>query len=517
MREPDSCRTDQAIRVLLVNPETPDTFWGMKNALRFISKSSVLPPLGLLTVAAMLPKDWEIRLLDMTTATLRDQDIRWADYVFVTAMLIQQQSVDEVIERCNRIGTKIVAGGPLFTSIPEQYERVDHLVLKEGEITLPMFIKDIETGSPRKLYNTHDKANLHETPVPRWDLVDLKNYAHACIQYSRGCPFNCDFCDVTTLFGHKMRTKETAQVLEELDCLYSLGWRDDVFFVDDNFIGNKMRLKTELLPSLADWMKERQYPFSFYTQASIDLADDDELMELMVLAGFNSVFIGIETPSEASLAECNKLQNKGRNLVQCVRKIHEAGMQVQGGFILGFDSDDASVFENLIQFIQESGIVMAMIGLLNAPRGTKLYERLLREQRLTKISSGDNGDCSINFVPKMSMEDLLGGYKQVIETTYSQRIYGERVRTFLRSYRASSITKARLRLPGMRTLLKSMWHVGILDTGRRHYWSLLFWALQRRHYFGMAVMFSIYGYHFRKTFAATRERKEAQALCSHGD
>ena len=302
--------------------------------------------------------------------------------------------------------------------------------------------------------------------------------------------------------------------MEELDRLYSLGWRDDVFFVDDNFIGNKLRLKTELLGALADWMKERQYPFSFYTQASINLADDDELMELMVRAGFNSVFIGIETPSEESLAECNKLQNKGRDLVGCVRKIQESGMQVQGGFILGFDSDNANVFENLIQFIQESGIVMAMVGLLNAPRGTKLYERLLREQRLTKVSSGDNGDCSINFVPKMGLADLLCGYKQVIETTYSQQVYCERVRAFLRSYRASSITKARLRFPGIRTLLKSMWHIGILDVGRRHYWSLLFWALQKRYYFHMAVMFSIYGYHFRKTFETIRERKEAQPLYS---
>ncbi|MBN2138209.1 MAG: DUF4070 domain-containing protein [Sedimentisphaerales bacterium] len=502
MQEPNNCSTKQATRVLLVNPEVPETFWGMRNALKFISRNSVLPPLGLLTVAAMLPKDWDVRLLDMTTAKLRDQDIRWADYVFVTAMLIQQKSVDEVIERCNRIGTKIVAGGPLFTSIPEQYENVDHLVLKEAELTLPVFLRDIQTGSPRKLYNTHDKANLNETPVPRWDLVDLKKYAHACIQYSRGCPFDCDFCDVTTLFGHKMRTKDPAQVLRELDRLYSLGWRDDVFFVDDNFIGNKLKLKTELLPALAKWMKEKQYPFSFYTQASINLADDDELMELMTRAGFNCVFVGIETPNEKSLTECNKLQNKGRDLVRCVTKIQESGMQVQGGFILGFDSDNADVFENLIQFIQQSGIVMAMVGLLNAPRGTKLYERLLREQRLTKVSSGDNADCSINFVPKMGMDALFQGYKKVIETTYSQRIYGERVRAFLRSYRASPITRARLRFPGIRTVLKSMWHIGILDKGRMHYWSLLFWAMQKRQYFYMAVMFSIYGYHFRKTFAA---------------
>jgi len=309
------------MKILLVNPDIPLTFWSFKNALKFISKKAALPPLGLLTVAAMLPRNWEIKLVDMATTKLRDRDIQWADYVFITAMLIQRKSADHVIERCKRIGTKVVAGGPLFTSLPEKYMHVEHLVLKEAEPTLPQFIRDLHTGSPRQLYNTHEKSNLRETPIPLWDLIDRKKYALMCIQYSRGCPFDCDFCDVTRLFGHRIRLKTTDQVLDELESLYSLGWRDEVFFVDDNFIGNKAHLKTELLPAIIGWMQRRQYPFSFNTQASINLADDEELMELMVKAGFDCVFIGIETPNQDSLTECNKVQNKGRDLVACVKKI----------------------------------------------------------------------------------------------------------------------------------------------------------------------------------------------------
>ncbi|MHC4708608.1 MAG: B12-binding domain-containing radical SAM protein [Planctomycetota bacterium] len=485
------------MKVLLVNPDVPETFWGLKNALKFISKKSILPPLGLLTVAGMLPRDWEIKLLDMTTKRLRDRDIRWADYVFVTAMLIQQKSADQVIERCKKLGTRVA---------PEQYVRVDHLVLKEAEMTLPLFIKDLQEGCARKVYDTHERADLYETPIPLWSLIDVKKYAMMPIQYSRGCPFDCDFCDVTTLFGHRMRTKTTEQVLEELESIYSLGWRGDVFFVDDNFIGNKGRLKKEVLPAIIEWMETRQHPFTFNTQASINLADDEELMKLMVRAGFDCVFIGIETPSEESLAECNKVQNKGRDLVDCITRIQEAGMQVQGGFILGFDSDDAGVFDNLIQFIQKSGIVMAMVGLLNAPRGTRLYQRLFSEQRLTTPASGDNTDCSINFDPKMGLENLVQGYQKVIHTLYSQKHYCERIKTFLKKYEASSSKKARIRFHEIRVLLKSLWHIGVLSRDRRYYWRLIFWASQRRQYLRMSVIFSIQGYHFRKIFKGLQQR-----------
>jgi radical SAM superfamily enzyme YgiQ (UPF0313 family) len=489
------------MKILLINPDIPITFWSFKNALKFISRKAVVPPLGLLTVAAMLPKKWETKLVDMTTTKLRDSDIIWADYVFITAMFIQRKSADQVIERCQKIGRKIVVGGPLFTSIPEQYVHVDHLVLKEAEITLPLFIKDVQKGSPRKVYNTHEKADLKQTPIPSWNLVKMKKYAMMCVQYSRGCPFNCDFCDVTTLFGHRIRTKTTEQVLEELEALYSNGWRDEVFFVDDNFIGNKKLLKTELLPAVIEWMKAKHYPFKFNTQASINLADDEELMDLMVQAGFDCVFVGIETPNEESLSECNKIQNKGRDLVACVKKIQRFGMQVQAGFILGFDSDKESVFDNLIHFIQKSGVVTAMVGLLNAPRGTKLYSRLMNENRLSKDSTGDNTDFSINFIPKMGFDELINGYKKVVRTIYSPKNYYNRILIFLKELKTGENNKSKYRYCDIKAFIKSLWHLGIIDKGRFSYWKLIFWSLLKKpQHFHLAVTLAICGFHFRSIF-----------------
>ena len=490
------------MKILLINPDIPLTFWSFKKALKFISRKAVVPPLGLMTVAAILPRRWETKLVDMTTAKLRDRDIRWADYVFITAMLIQRKSADQVIERCRKLGTKVVAGGPLFTSLPEEYIHVDHLVLKEAELTLPLFVQDVQNGCPRKVYNTHDKADLHQTPVPLWNLIKMKKYAMMCIQYSRGCPFDCDFCDVTTLFGHRIRTKTTDQVLEELESLYAMGWRDEVFFVDDNFIGNKKLLKTKLLPAVINWMKKRHYPFAFNTQASINLADDEELMDLMVQAGFDCVFVGIESPNEESLSECNKVQNKGRDLVACVKKIQRFGMQVQAGFILGFDSDKPSVFDSLIHFIQKSGVVTAMVGLLNAPRGTKLYQRLMTENRLSSVTAtGDNTDFSINFIPKMGIENLLKGYKKVVSTIYSPRNYYERILTFLRDYKPGKNNKSKYRYCDIKAFIKSIWHLGIIDKGRFSYWKLIFWSLIKRpQHFHLAVTLAICGFHFRSIF-----------------
>jgi radical SAM superfamily enzyme YgiQ (UPF0313 family) len=488
------------MKILLVNPEVPPTFWSFKNALKFISKKAVLPPLGLLTVAAMLPRNWEIELVDMTTTKLRQRHIEWADCVFVTAMFIQRKSADMVIDKCRKAGVTIVAGGPLFTSIPEEYAHVDHLVLNEAELTLPLFIRDLQQGAPEKIYDTENRADLSRSPAPLWSLIKMKKYAMMCIQYSRGCPFNCDFCDVTKLFGNKMRTKTTEQVLGELDTLYYHGWRGEVFFVDDNFIGNKRLLKNELLPAVIDWMRKRKYPFSFNTQVSINLADDEELLALMVNAGFDCVFVGIETPNEDSLSECNKVQNKGRDLVACVRKIQDSGMQVQGGFILGFDSDSPSVFDGLINLIQQSGVVTAMVGLLNAPRGTRLYHRLKTEGRLSKVATGDNTDFSMNFVPKMDPEILLCGYRKVVSTIYSPKIHYERILTFLKNYNPGKHNKVRIRLCDIRAFLKSIWRLGIIDKGRLSYWKLIFWAMRRPRYLHLAVTLAICGFHFRTTF-----------------
>jgi radical SAM superfamily enzyme YgiQ (UPF0313 family) len=490
------------MKALLVNPETPATFWSFKHALKFLSKEAALPPLGLLTVAAMMPKSWEKRLIDMATTTLRDQDIRWADYVFISAMFVQRKSVRQVIDKCKNLGTKVVAGGPLFTSVPEYYLDADHLVLNEAEITLPLFLSDLEKGDAGRMYRTRKRADMSETPIPLWELVQLENYAVMPIQYSRGCPFDCEFCDVTALFGHRMRTKTREQMLAELDTLYSMGWRGRVFIVDDNFIANKAKLKTEILPAIIEWAKEHRYPFAFNTQASIDIADDEKLMNLMTRAGFDCVFIGIETPSQEGLDECNKAQNKGRDMVACIKKIQAAGIEVQGGFILGFDSDTPAIFENLTRFIQQSGVVTAMIGLLNAPRGTRLYKRLMAENRLITDSSGDNTDLSMNFVPRMTLGELLEGYRKVTKTLYSPGRYYDRVMILLRNYKPLSTARIGFSPNYIRAFLRSVWRFGVTGRNRLQYWKLIIWSLRSPRYFHLAVRLTIYGYHFRKTFAA---------------
>ena len=492
------------MKILLVSPEPPNTFWSLKYALKFISKKAPLPPLGLLTVAAMLPKNWEKKLIDIAVTELRDQDIQWADYVFISGMYINKESVRVVINRCKRIGKKLVAGGPLFTAVPEEYDDIDHLVLNEAEITLPEFLKDLTEGLARHIYKTEQRANMQDTPPPLWDLIDPKQYAYMSVQYSRGCPFDCDFCDVTTLFGHRSRMKSKDQILVELENLFSLGWRGNVFFVDDNFIGNKNHLKREILPAIIDWMEKRKHPFCFNTQTSINLADDDKLMMLMTQAGFDCVFIGIETPNEASLAECNKVQNKGRDLINCVRKIQRSGIEVQGGFILGFDNDDKSIFENLVQFIQESGIVVAMIGLLNAPKGTKLYNRLMNEKRLLDYGSGNNTDFSMNFIPVMDYKDLLNGYQKVVQTIYSPQNYYIRVLTFLGNYKPVKTNDVQIRFCDIKAFIKSLWHLGLISKGRRYYWKLVLLGLRRPRYFGSIVAFTIFGFHFRKMFEQLR-------------
>ncbi len=489
------------MKILLVYPLYPETFWSFKYALKFISKRATLPPLGLLTVAAMLPAEWELRLIDKNVEALTDADLYWADYVFLSAMSIQRESAEAIIKRCKARRVKVIAGGPLFTAMPEEFPDVDHLVLNEAEITLPLFLEDLKQGKPQRIYTSSEWADITTTPIPRFDLLDKHKYASMNIQYSRGCPFDCDFCNITVLYGRKPRTKEVAQILAELDTLYFQGWRAGVFIVDDNFIGNKAKLKKEVLPAIIEWMDKRKHPFALYTEVSINLSDDAELMRLMARAGFDQVFIGIESPNEESLAECSKLQNRNRDLIACVRKIQQAGLEVQAGFIVGFDKDPATIFERLIGFIQESGIVTAMVGLLNAPHGTKLYNRLKKEGRLMKSSTGDNTDFSINFVPKMSTETLLNGYRTILRTIYSPKHYYARVKKFLEEYRPASPRKPRIPLTHVMALMKSMVRLGIVGRERFHYWRLLLWSLFRRpRLLPLAITLSIYGFHFRKVF-----------------
>jgi len=489
------------MKILLVYPRYPVTFWSFKYALKFISKRASLPPLGLLTVAAMLPADWEVRLVDKNVRKLRDADLRWADYVLLSAMSIQRQSADSVIRRCKSLGVKIIAGGPLFTSVPEEFKDVDHLILNEAEITLPLFLADLKEGRAHHLYTSPQWADLARTPMPRFELLDMKKYASMNIQYSRGCPFDCDFCNITVLYGRVPRTKDTSQVLAEFDSLYFRGWRGSVFVVDDNFIGNKGKLKKEILPAIIAWMEKRKHPFMLYTEVSINLADDAELLRLMVRAGFDQVFVGIESPNDASLAECSKLQNRNRDLIACVRKIQQAGLEVQAGFIVGFDKDPAMIFERLIEFIQESGIVTAMVGLLNAPQGTKLYHRLQREGRLVKSTTGDNTDFSLNFIPKMNPEALLSGYKTILKTIYSPKHYYSRVKTFLKGYHPVPVRGRRLPINYVMAGFKSIVRLGIIGRERYQYWKLFFWSLFRRpRLLPLAITLAIYGFHFRRVF-----------------
>jgi radical SAM superfamily enzyme YgiQ (UPF0313 family) len=489
------------MNILLLYPEFPDTFWSFKHALKFVRKKASLPPLGLLTVAAMLPKTWQRRLVDLNIRPLRHEDIAWADMAFVSAMAVQQDSAREAIGRCKAAAIPVVAGGPLFTTGYESYPEVDHFVLNEAEITLPRFLEDLDKGVPQRLYTAGEFPDLACTPAPEWRLLDMKQYASMAIQFSRGCPYRCDFCNVTTLFGHRIRTKSSTQIIAELDGLRRQGWQDSVFFVDDNFIAHRSYLKKELLPALIAWRRSYDVTTKFYTECSINLADDDELMELMVHAGFNQVFIGIETPEDTALQACGKQHNTSRDMLGNIRKIQHAGMEVQGGFIVGFDSDTPSIFQKQIEFIQKSGIVTAMVGILQALPGTKLYERLSLEGRLLPHSSGDNADSNTNIVPKMDPEILRKGYREMMNHLYAPKYYYQRIRTLLQEYRAPEL-KRRFRMNQLMAFLRSTVMLGIIGRERFHYWKMLAWTtINRQQALPLAVTLAIYGHHFRKVCA----------------
>jgi radical SAM superfamily enzyme YgiQ (UPF0313 family) len=484
------------MNVLLVYPEFPDTFWSFRYALKFIRKRSGSPPLGLLTIAAMLPKDWQVKLVDTNNQPLSHADLNWADMVLISAMVVQRESAKKIIARCKTSGKKVVAGGPLFTCEPDLFPEVDHLVLGEAELTLPPFLADLEKGCAMQRYVTDEHPDIRLTPTPRWDLVTMDHYDAMSLQFSRGCPYNCDFCNITALLGHKPRTKNKEQLIAELDGLYALGWRKNIFFVDDNFIGNKRQLKTEILPALIEWRKGKT-GVPFQTEVSINLADDEELIQLMAEAGFTSVFVGIETPNLDSLTECSKTQNKNRDMVESVKRIQRAGMEVMGGFIVGFDSDTPSIFQQQIEFIQKSGIVTAMVGLLQAPYGTRLYERMAREGRLLKEISGDNMDGSTNIIPKMGIQSLKIGYRCLLEHIYSPEHYYERINTFLKEYHPPKI-RSPFEFQYVMGFFRSIVQIGIKGVERAHYWRLIFWTLLHKpRLFHVAVTLAIYGFHFR--------------------
>ena len=408
------------LKALLVYPEHPPTYWGANYALEMVGIKAAFPPLGLLTIAAMFPPEYDLRVVDMNVAPLEDSDLEWADMVFTSTMIVQRVSLNTVIERCNRAGVPVIAGGPHPTTFHDEIPGVDHFVLDEAEEVFPGFLRDLENGTAKTIYREPRKPDVTLTPVPRFDLVDLDNYYSMGLQFSRGCPFDCEFCDITKLYGRVPRTKSPAQMVTEFDSLRQLGWKGPLFLVDDNFIGNK-REAMKLLPVIAEWQAAHGYPFSLSTEASVNLAHMDELMDAMVEAGFDTVFLGIETPNPKALIKTKKPQNTSRKeenfLFKAVRKIQHKGMQVQGGFILGLDSDDEGVFDAQIEFIQQAGIPVAPIYLLTALRGTDMYERLRAENRLLDKEIGTNA-MTLNFKPELDPGTLIDGYRRVTATLY---------------------------------------------------------------------------------------------------
>lgn len=489
------------MNILLVYPEFLVTFWSWKHILKFIAKKAAFPPLGLLTVAAMLPKSWEKKLVDLNVSKLTDEDIKWADYVFISAMITQNSSAEEVILRCQKLGTPVVLGGPILEIGCEKFTTVSHFLIGEAENTLPEFLADLETGMAKRIYPPKNFPDVAISPIPLWGLINPKDYACLLVQYGRGCPFRCTFCNIVAINGRFPRAKSCDQFLRELDAIYQTGFHGSVMLADDNFIGNKKRVK-ETLPQLIIWQKDRGYPFSITAEVDITLADDPWLMDMMVEAGFKQVFLGLETPNQESLIECGKLQNVRRNMAACVRKIQNNGLHPMSGFIIGFDNDNPdTIFDQHIQFYQETGIVFPMVGVLQAPPGSELYDKLKREGRLLSAASGNNTDCYPNFIPKMPPETLVQGYKRIVETVYSPRKYYERISVFLREYNTAKKVARKVTTTDIKAFIASMWRIGLFGGPKTsyYYWkTLLLATFKYRQAFPEAVTLQIIGWHFQK-------------------
>jgi len=485
-------------KALLVYPSMPPTYWSFRYAMPFIGKKASLPPLGLLTVAALLPEDWDLTLVDLNVEPLSDVAVAGADIVLTSSMLIQRDSLEEVIGTCRRHGTTVVAGGPYPTSSHESIDGVDHFVLGEAEVTLPPFLADLESGRADHVYADPAKPDIAATPAPRFDLVRRGAYSAMALQFSRGCPHSCEFCDVIELFGRKPRTKTSDQFLGEMELLYDHGWRGSLFVVDDNFIGNRREVR-KLLPRVTSFQRDRDYPFTLFTEATLSLAEDDALMDEMVRAGFNMVFLGLETPDRCTLTAVGKAQNLRGDMLEGVRRIQRKGLEVTGGFIVGFDSDPDDIFDRQIDFIQAAGIPTAMVGLLTALPHTRLGRRLAAEGRLGDSSTGNNThDLRLNFVPRMDARKLLAGYKRVLAEVYRPERYFERCLELLGRLRRHRTSSRRVKAAELRALALSL----VRQTFSSYSWS--YWRFLVRGFLAKpsmlaeTVTMAVKGHHFFK-------------------
>lgn len=485
------------MKILLIYPEYPDTFWSYKHALTFIHKKASLPPLGLLTVSSLLPENWEKKLIDLNVNKLTDEDIVNADLVMISSMIVQINSVKEIIRRVKSFGKFLIAGGPLFSSLYKDFPEVDCFVLNEGEITVPLFLKDFAVNDVKRLYKSAIRPDISKTPLPDWSLIDMNDYASMAIQVSRGCPFSCDFCDIIIMNGRVPRVKEPGQVIAELNAIYDTGWRGGVFIVDDNFIGNRKKVKA-ILQEISVWMKEHKKPFSLSTEASITVADDPEIIELLKESNFSGLFVGIETPDEDSLKSCGKYQNTGKDLKQKVNVLQRNGLEVKGGFIVGFDTDSAGTFDRMIEFIQKSGIVTAMVGLLHALPKTKLYKKLKKDGRILSAATGNNTDSTLNFIPVINKDILLEGYRKILDTIYHPKFYYKRIITYLGEYEGlAKGSKFSVKLMIL-AITRSFWQMGVIDSGNFYFWKMIFWTmLHKPKLISEAITQSIYGHHYR--------------------
>ena len=487
------------MRVLFVYPVFPETYWSFRHALSFVGKKAAFPPLGLLTVSAMLPENWQRRLVDMNVQPLTRSDIQWADIVFLSAMIVQRESLDRVVKLCKELGKRVAVGGPYVSTSSDLVPEADFVFVGEAEATLPEFIDDLKCGSPKRIYQAAERPSLLSTPVPDFGLIDINQYSSMNVQFSRGCPFSCEFCDIIEIYGRSPRTKSSEQMLAEMEAMRVAGWRGTVFIVDDNFIGNKREVR-KFLPDLIEWSERHNFPFSFLTEASVNLAEDDTLLEMMQAAGFHRVFLGIETPAAESLKEANKSQNTKRDLLESVRKIQSYGIEVMAGFIVGFDNDPQDIFERQINFIRESAIPLAMVGLLTALPDTQLWKRLEREGRLIHESSGNNTDCSLNFVPKMDRERLVDGYKAILRTIYNSEEFYQRALDCLSRVRNGSAGLQRDSVIGvLRSFIRIVLRLGVRDRERRRFWKYLFRVVRLSpRSLGIGIALAAMGYHFRK-------------------